>query len=236
MESASNLINSVSGEKDGFIGHVFSFNDEAKGQMLNIIQYSLLALIPSIIILKIVKNYSPEEDDSKGSIEISVEVLLQLLFMVLAIYFINKSVLYIPTYSGSDYLQNGDLTIFLLPFIILLLAMKTKIGAKINILYERIMVYIRGEQKEEDNTDTKKNRVRVSQPLAGQHIPSQADTLDISQLLPSNLETATMMPSNKMKPQESPDFSNMYNSQMPSNQGSMEPAAANDYGGSFGNW
>jgi hypothetical protein len=242
METANNVLKSVNGDKNGFINTVFAFNDDSKCEMLNIVQYSVLALIPSIAILKAIKNISPEDDDSKGSIEITIEVLLQLSFMVLAMYFTNKAIKYVPTYSGTDYVTIGDSTIFLLPFVILLFAMQTKIGAKTNILYERALVAVHGEPDENIRVNTGKNGVRISQPLAGQHNPSQSDTLDMSHLLPNNTGMTTQMPNaGRMQPQQSPDFNTMHASQntpMPGADmpGMSEPIASNDFGGGFSNW
>ena len=44
-------------------------------ELLNIIQYAVLAIIPIIILLKLIKNYIPEADDDKGSLVILVEVM-----------------------------------------------------------------------------------------------------------------------------------------------------------------
>lgn len=242
METATSVIKSVNGDKNGFVNVVFSFNDDAKTEMLNMVQYTVLALIPSIIILKVIKNIAPEDDDSKGSLEISLEILLQIVFMILAMYFINKAIKYVPTYSGVNYLSGGDPTIFLLPFVILLFAMQTKIGAKANILYERLVDMWNGKSDDASQVTVGKNGVRVSQPLAGQHNPSQADMLDMSQLLPNNTGLTTRMPNaGRMQPQQSPDFNAMHHSQptpMPgaAMPGYSEPIAANDFGGGFSNW
>ena len=242
METATNVLKSVNGDKNGFINTVFSFNDDSKCEMLNIVQYAFLALIPSISILKAIKYISPEEDETKGSIEISLEVLIQLAFMVLAMYFTNKAIKYVPTYSGMDYVSVGDSTIFLLPFVILLFAMQTKIGAKTTILYERAIVMARGESDDNIRVNTGKNGVRVSHPLAGQHNPSQSDMLDMSQLLPNNTGMTTQMPNTgRMPPQQSPDFNTMHASQNTPMPGAAvpvmsEPSAANDFGGGFSSW
>lgn len=242
METATSVIKSVNGDKNGFINVVFSFNDDAKSEMLNMVQYTIIALIPSIIILKVIKNIAPEDDDSKGSLEISLEILVQIVFMILAMYYTNKAIKYVPTYSGVNYVSSGDPTIFLLPFVILLFAMQTKIGAKANILYERLMDLWHGKSDDASQANVGKNGVRVSQPLAGQHNPSQADMLDMSQLLPNNTGLTTRMPgAARMQPQQSPDFNAMHNSQptpMPgaAMPGYSEPIAANDFGGGFSNW
>ena len=38
--------------------------------MMNMVQYSVLALVPVVLLLKGIKNFVPEDDDSKGSLEI----------------------------------------------------------------------------------------------------------------------------------------------------------------------
>ena len=50
--------------------YVFNFNDENKNELMNLIQYAVLAIIPIVLILKSVKTIFPEDDENKGSIEI----------------------------------------------------------------------------------------------------------------------------------------------------------------------
>ena len=49
--------------------------------MFNLLQYMVLAIIPCVIILKAVRVLVPEEDESKGSIEIVAEIIAQIAFM-----------------------------------------------------------------------------------------------------------------------------------------------------------
>ena len=73
------------------------------------------------------------------------------------------------------------------------------------------------------------NVVRVSQPLAGQHQPSQADYLDRNQLLPSNPQMSAMPPGFAQPQQQQQglqDFNSMYQQN--------EPMAANDGGAGSG--
>ena len=63
--------------EDGFVKTVFPFDEDQKGLLLNIIQYSVLAIIPVVLLLKVIKNYVPEADDDKGSLVILVEVIGQ---------------------------------------------------------------------------------------------------------------------------------------------------------------
>jgi hypothetical protein len=102
MESLDELSKTTSG-KPGFFKHVFNFDEDSKAEMLNLIQYIVLALIPVIILNKLMQKYVPEADDEKGSLEITAEVLAQVLFMFFGILLINRIVTYLPTYSGEKY-------------------------------------------------------------------------------------------------------------------------------------
>ena len=94
MESLDELSKTSSG-KPGFFKHVFNFDEESKAEMLNIIQYAILALIPVIIINKLMQRFVPEADDEKGSIEITAEILAQVIVMFLVILIIHRIITYL---------------------------------------------------------------------------------------------------------------------------------------------
>lgn len=242
MENISETIKSSKSDKMGFFEYVFNFDDENKNNIMNMFQYTVLSIIPVILILKLTKNIFPEEDETKGSLEITVESIGQLLIIMLGIWFTNKIIQFIPTYSGESYHKFNEIT-FILPFLIILATMQTKLGAKINILTNRVMNLWTGQPVEVSAQQGQQNNgVRVSQPFAGQgtqiqpqlHQPSQADHLDINQILPRNTQL-TAMPQ-----QQKPDFNQMYQNQSMGGQGqsmseSFEPMAANGaLGGMFG--
>ena len=87
----------------GFLKYVFNFDEENKHNLMNMVQYTLLSIIPVIIILRLIKHIVPEEDETKGSLEISIECIGQIILIVLAIWFTNKIIRYIPSYSGEYY-------------------------------------------------------------------------------------------------------------------------------------
>jgi hypothetical protein len=247
MENVSETIKSSKSDKMGFFEYVFNFDDENKNTIMNMLQYTILSIIPVILILKLTKHIFPEEDDTKGSLEITAESIGQLLIIILGIWFTNKIIQFIPTYSGEAYHKFNEIT-FILPFMIILATMQTKLGAKFNILTNRVLELWTG--KSADGSTQQNNGVRVSQPFAGQtqpqfHQPSQADHLDINQILPRNTQL-TAMPQQQQQKQ---DFNQMYQNQpmgqnqgMSQNQGmgqsmteSFEPMAANGaLGGMFG--
>ena len=245
MEKVSETVNSTNGDKVNFFNYVFNFDDENKNNMMNMIQYTLLAIIPVLITLKVTKHIFPEEDESKGSLEIFAESTGQIILIILMIWFTNKIIHFIPTYSGETYHKFNELN-FIIPFLIILSTMQTKLGAKLNIMMDRVMNLWHGTSSSQPQINQTQgqgnNGIRVTQPLAGQqtqqqfHQPSQADYLDKTQLLPSNTQLTAMPQQNK------PDFNEMYqqnnNSSMPS-EGMQdlnhEPVAANGaLGGMFG--
>ena len=64
-----------SDNSEGFIKTVFPFDDDQKAILLNMIQYIVLAIIPVVSVLKLIKNYVPEVDDDKASLMILLEVI-----------------------------------------------------------------------------------------------------------------------------------------------------------------
>jgi hypothetical protein len=240
MENVSETIKSSKSDKMGFFEYVFNFDDENKNNIMNMLQYTVLSIIPIIIILKLTKNIFPEEDESKGSLEITAESIGQLLVIMLGMWFTNKIIQFIPTYSGESYHKFNEIT-FILPFMIILATMQTKLGAKFNILTNRVIELWTGKSADVSTEQGQQNNgVRVSQPFAGQgpqmqqqfHQPSQADHLDINQILPRNSQL-TAMPQQQQQQQPKQDFNQMYQNQ--SMTESFEPMAANGaLGGMFG--
>ena len=237
MDSISDSVKSVQDESMGFFNYVFNFDNENKMRIMNMLQYTLLAIIPILLILRGIKHLIPEEDESKGSFEILAESIGQVILIMVSIWITNKIINYIPTYSGEDYPKFNEIS-FVLPFILLLATMQTKLGAKFNILIDRTMNLITGKNGEEGSNNKEKgqgqgqNVVRVTQPLGGggMHQPSQADYLDRSQLLPSNPQMSAMPAVATQQQPGVPDMNSMY--QQPYN----EPIAANDGGGWGSAW
>ena len=235
MDTISESVKTIHDDSAGFLNYVFNFDHENKSRMINMTQYTLLTVIPVLLILRGIKHVIPEEDESKGSFEILAESMAQIILIVLSIWFTNKIINYIPTYSGEEYPKFNEIS-FIIPFMLIMATMQTKLGAKFNILIDRFIVLVIGKKEEKITQNTSQqqngqNVVRVTQPISGQHQPSQADYLDKSQLLPSNPQMSAMpqmqQPPQQIQPQN--DFNNMYAQ-------SNEPMAANDGGGWGSTW
>jgi hypothetical protein len=144
----------------GFFKHVFNFNKDSKHDMLNILQYALLAIIPVIIINKLMQKYIPEADEDKGSLELVAEVVAQVIIMFMSIFFIHRIITYIPTYSGSKY-GDFNVTNIILAVLIIVLSLQTKLGEKISILVNRLTELWDGKPSKK----VKKNVVKTAQPI-----------------------------------------------------------------------
>jgi hypothetical protein len=158
--------------KRTFFNHVFSTTEEGKAEVLNVVQYVILAIIPIVILNKTVQRFIPEADPEKSSLEISVEVLLQLILIVIGMVLIHRIITYAPTYSGFKY-EHLSLTSALLTFLIIVLSIQTKLGIKVNIIVDRLYELWNGPSYDGPS----KQGVRVKQPTA-RHAPSQADYVD----------------------------------------------------------
>jgi hypothetical protein len=84
-----------------FFSYMISLNPNEKNDLLNMAQYSILVIIPIIIILKLMKQYIPSENDKKASIEILIELVLQLIIIFGSFWFIHKFESHISFIKGA---------------------------------------------------------------------------------------------------------------------------------------
>lgn len=161
-----------------FFTHVFSTTEEGKAEILNVIQYAVIALVPIIALNKLVSRFIPDADSEKSSLEVSIEIFMQIIIMFCGMIIIHRIITYIPTYSGFKY-ENLILTNVILAFLVIVLSIQTKLGIKVNILVDRLGELWNGPSYSKDGKKGVKNSVRVSAPMS-QHMPSQADYLDNS--------------------------------------------------------
>lgn len=238
--------------KDGFVKSVFNFDRESKSEILNTLQYALLSIIPLIILNKLIHRIIPEADEDKGTLEISVEALGQIILMFTGLIFVHRIIAYIPTYSEISY-DKLNLINATLMFMMLMLSLQTKLGEKINILLERLMDLWDGKSSLKDNKQGGQNgggQVRVTQPGIApnggtpplnlmnmprppMHASSQSDTVD-SRIMPTGAPGNLPTDFNSMY-QSSGSSSQQLGAQPPPNPFDDGPMAANGLlGGSFG--
>ena len=235
MESLDELSKTSHG-KPGFFKHVFNFDEQSKAEMLNIVQYAVLAIIPVVILNKLMQRFVPEADDEKGSVEISAEVLAQIIAMFLVMLIIHRIITFVPPYSGEKYVD-FSITNIILAMLVIILSLQTKLGEKVSILVDRLIELWEGPK------DTKKGKkgqgnVKVSQPI------SQNQSA-MNQSINQNMGSTSISSLPPVQTQQSPDFNQMYqqnptplvgaSSPSMENFDNGEPMAANSGGmGSFG--
>ena len=239
-----------SDDSKSFFKHVFNFDDDSKSEILNILQYSLIAIIPIVILNKTMQKYVPESDDKKSSLEVSAEIIIQIIVMFIGLLIIHRIITFIPTYSAVKY-PEFHIVYIILAVLMITMSLQTKLGEKVSILVDRIYELWNGKQ-DNKKKNGKNSAVKVSQPISGQQMMSSqamggyTDGTAISSL-PSY--DGTQGTQNTMQPQQLPNYDAMYRQDntplvgaatpgVTENMGIMEPMAANSVlgGGSFGSW
>lgn len=222
MESLDEITKNNSSKK-GFFKHVFNFDDDSKEEMLNIIQYSILALLPVIILNKAMQRYVPEADEEKGNVEILAEIMIQVVVMFIGLLIIHRVITFVPTYSGAKY-ADFSVTNIILAVLLIVLSLQTKLGEKVSILADRVMELWEGKQdvKGKPNKNKGKGNVKVSQPISqnqmamNQSLNSQSTSL--SQLPPPQMMSSSQAPST--------DYNNMYQQDSTPLVGASSPSAS----------
>ena len=183
-------------DKKTFLNHVFSNTEEGKAEILNVLQYSFLAIIPVIILNKCVQKFIPEVDLDKSSLEILAEILLQIIVMFIGIIFINRIITFFPTYSGFKY-DNFVFSNVILAFFIIIFSINTKLGIKVNLLIDRFFIFWDGSSTDSDKKSLKKYNNYSSEGV-NNHTPSQADFVNTSNnvILPNPMNSNSNSNSN----------------------------------------
>jgi hypothetical protein len=253
-------MDSSDNSKKGFFKHVFNFDNDSKSDILNIIQYTLIAIIPVIVLNKLMQKYVPEADEKKGGIEILAEVLVQIIVMFLGLLLIHRIITYVPTYSGMEY-PEFSIIFIILAILMITLSLQTKLGEKVSILVDRLTELWEG--KTNPNKKGKKGNVKVSQPIAGQNMsitssmPMNSNQSAMNQALyggstsinqlPNDMSGSNSSQNYSQSSQQLPNYNNMYQQDNTPLIGAAtpgmaeafsEPMAANSVlgGGAFGSW
>ena len=231
-----------SDESTSFFKHVFNFDDDSKSEILNILQYSLIAIIPLVILNKSMYIYVPEADDKKSSLEVTAEVLIQIIVMFIGLLLIHRIITYIPTYSSIKY-PDFHIVYIILAILMITMSLQTKLGEKVGILVDRVYELWNGKQEKKNG---KKGNVKVSQPISGQQMSQPMSQPMVDGTAISSLPTYDTTSS--AQTQQLPNYDSMYRQDTTPLIGAAtpgmsegmtsEPMAANSVlgGGGFGTW
>uniref|UniRef100_A0A6C0KWI7 Uncharacterized protein n=1 Tax=viral metagenome TaxID=1070528 RepID=A0A6C0KWI7_9ZZZZ len=157
-----------------FIDYMTSLSPTEKGQIMNLVQYCGIAVIPLLAVLKMMKIYMPVNNPLKPTSELVFEVLVQLIVILIAFFFIHKLILYFPTYSQVNYEQFSLLS-SMLPLLFLMFTLDTKISEKLNVLFDRLLGMLglmkepyqdeEEEKKEKKETTNKREPIQIHEPV-----------------------------------------------------------------------
>lgn len=232
---------STDDSEKNFFKYVFNFDDKSKSDMLNIIQYTLISIIPIVLLNKTMQKYVPESDDKKSSLELLAEIVLQVIGMFIGLLFIHRIVTFVPTYSGLNY-PEYNIIVNILAILIITLSLQTKLGEKVSVLSDRLMELWDGKpsnkkNKKNSSSNGSENDAQTSAPQNNYNMVSS------SQQMGGGYNDGTSINSLPNSTQQLPNYDNMVrndnnplvNAATPGMSEGFAPMAASEFlGGSFG--
>ena len=230
---------SVQTSENTVVKHIFKFDDETKANLMNLTQYTLLAVIPVAILQNISEKLFPKYDSSKGTIELLAEILGQAITTLIGLFFIHRVITAVPTFSGT---AMGDINLFSIIVVFLLTSFMFdgKIQKKFDAISERMIDVWEG--KSADTKDKKKQKdagqpvVKVHQPISGPtHQASRSDFIGMQ--APQQGPPPAIQTQQQQQEPSIADRSN-YAGEVGAPPVIQEPMAANSVlgGGSFAAW
>jgi hypothetical protein len=203
-----------------FFSYMFSMTDGEKIDVINTLQYLVLAIIPILLVIKLMNNYIPPFDSKKSTVEMAVELVVQLTVLLALFFFVHKLILFFPTYTKQAYPNIQFLTI-VLPLLFILFNLDKNFGEKAQLLIDRLLMMV-GIKKENfegaDLEEEEKNQQNVNK-----NVNSQVSNQQMMPPQMSNPSTMMLEPTVKKSDRETPKTQ-----QYGINQYNTEPVAAND--------
>jgi len=200
-----------------FINYMFSLSDGEKIELVNTLQYIILAIIPILLSIKLINNYIPRFDNKKSTAELAVELVVQLGVLFTLFFFIHKLILFVPTYTKQDYPTIQFLPM-VLPLMFVLFSLDKNFGEKAHLLIDRVLLMV-GLKKENfegaDLEEEEEKQQNINKNVSGQTCGNQ--------MLPpqmSNPNSVMLEAPVRKSDRETPQMSQQY--------GISEPVAAND--------
>jgi hypothetical protein len=215
----------------GFIDHMTKMDEDTKSILMNTIQYALLSITPILGLQCIIETVFPEFEESKGNFELAVEIVGQLVFTMVALFFIHRLICFIPTYSKEPLSTINFLTVALIYVLTIVYNKSDNLGKKIQSLVKKMKNLWYGID-EVDKKEKREDNVSITRPITGlssavpTHQASRADYVNTQEnITPPLLPTSSTSQDIYNKPNVQETFAPMQN----------EPMAANGaLGGGFG--
>jgi len=167
------------GAKVSFFHHMSHLKKSEKAELYNVIQYSILALLPLIVIIRINQNLWPKADQKKGTIELLAEMIGEIAVACLAVFVVFRIIEYIPTFSGEPLKCINLLTIVTTLIVGLPWYDKdSNIGNKAKELHKRINsnlpIFLSSTLDDQSDPKSKREKMKNGKKVPT-HQPSRAD-------------------------------------------------------------
>jgi hypothetical protein len=210
----------------GFFSWVFYMDEKMKFELINIGQYIGLALLFYSILIYFMDMYLPFINETNSSLEIIIRLFVFVYILFYSIYFINRIICYIPTFSGNpypDYIMYDSKFMFssIISIIIATVSFHESFKLGLKALHDRINTLI---SNRDDAPKKKKKKVTINE---------NENTSDQQSLPPMNnpLYTGNTTSINQLPVVNVQRNNYQEDSQ---NQVQSEPMAANEGGSAFG--
>lgn len=193
-----------------------SFSDHmlasSGGDLTNAIQYAVLALLPCSALFYAVSSVAVPCDANASTIQLVVETAAILALTIVGLYYINRLITYVPTYSGMAYGEMPFLAVVLAVVAVIahygFLGARGSLGHKsrLGVLQARCTAALEGDD------------VRQKRPAAPQH-QAPAQTGPPPPVATQNTVPASSLPvghpsdppsAPQHQPQAEPNFDTMY--------------------------
>ena len=190
---------------NSFTQHMFKFDNDTKVELMNVGQYALVSVVPLALLVHFVESVMPELDDTKTHMQLLAEVVLHIVLLLVGVYFINRLVTFMPTFSKKAYNEVSFMTLALV-----LILTTTKVKNKLTELTKRLEEMWAGKIEPMEDDGKKKNVVKVSQPITGMKQPTPTHQVSRADYLNQHGQMTATENRNNMV-QENGAGNNMYN-------------------------
>jgi len=190
-----------SSTNEGFFKYLLHFDDEQKHTIMNSIQYLLIAYLPLNILDYITETYFPDyqkELHEVESLRLLGEMLLEIIFIFLYIFILDKAIQYAPTYSGSPMGQLNWIQL-VITIMVFRLNNNSPLMNKQRELQKRVVQKINGEDTVPSNKK-QTPKVSVSQPISRNSVPQTMPTHNASRADYINQHQNQVAPQEQMAP------------------------------------
>lgn len=156
---------------NSIVKHIFKFDDETKTTLTNLIQYTMLAIIPIACLQKASDTMFSDYDESNGTMALLAEILGQSVLTIVGLFMIHRIITAIPTFSGTA-MEDIHLVSIIVVFLLISLHCKdNKMHKKLAAVMNRAFDAWDGkpEKKEQAKAQPK---VSISQPISRGGMPT----------------------------------------------------------------